>query len=554
MIVKSKVKNIISILNAFLLIICFSLSVFALSYGSGYSGKHSEWGHGYFDFMGETLDDGYTCITSGEYNDFVYLIYSNSTVRLEQEANSSNSYIMLIGYDGDETSIITPESINGIPVKYIGGGYGWYAKDITISNGVEEILPSAFIYKYKWKKTTSVYGEIETGYNNILEKVTIPGSVKSIQENAFNCGNLKTVILNEGLQTIGEGAFSGTAITSITLPHSLTSIGDKSFAYSSLKEININSDNLYIGNDAFAFSKDLSVINLNPSTKISISEAMDFGNTYDFETAFGGYFKNNDRSIKSLGNVLFQVTEEAGKNIVIPDNIDTIAPCAFKENTVIESISMSDNVTNIGDYSFSSCISLKEINFSKSLKSIGSRAFFYCKSLTSVELPDSLLTIGDAAFADCLTLNEVTIPTGITSIGEYAFAGTDLQECTILSPNVSIGTAAFGYKFVSSNIKEDDTFGPLLMNQTSNYSLNPSFVLHGYNNSTAQEYANMTGIAFSQIGDNSNSTNQNAGNNSPIGSGSNNIGGIVIIVLFVAFIIIFGLITLKRKSKSTPKE
>jgi len=64
-----------------------------------------------------------------------------------------------------------------------------------------------------------------------LETVTIPGSVWFIGSYAFyNCQNLKTIHLPEGVRLIDNCAFSGTAIEEITLPESLNTLHDSAFS------------------------------------------------------------------------------------------------------------------------------------------------------------------------------------------------------------------------------------------------------------------------------------------------------------------------------------
>ena len=58
----------------------------------------------------------------------------------------------------------------------------------------------------------------------------LPKSVKSIGNNAFyECRNLSSVILQEGLESIGGWCFCYTAIKEITIPKSVKSIGSGAF-------------------------------------------------------------------------------------------------------------------------------------------------------------------------------------------------------------------------------------------------------------------------------------------------------------------------------------
>lgn len=76
-----------------------------------------------------------------------------------------------------------------------------------------------------------------------LQKVVIPGNIKSIDSNAFYSNdNLTRVEFAEGLTTIGEGTFSGCwSLDSLQMPSTLTSLGSWAFANcSSLHTVQLN--------------------------------------------------------------------------------------------------------------------------------------------------------------------------------------------------------------------------------------------------------------------------------------------------------------------------
>ena len=75
-----------------------------------------------------------------------------------------------------------------------------------------------------------------TGYTGSNSVVTVPGTitglpVTSIGEYAFfDCTNLSSVTIPDGVTSIGASAFSWcTSLTSVTLPNSVTSLGDSAF-------------------------------------------------------------------------------------------------------------------------------------------------------------------------------------------------------------------------------------------------------------------------------------------------------------------------------------
>ena len=87
---------------------------------------------------------------------------------------------------------------------------------------------------------------------------------------------------------------------------------------------------------------------------------------------------------------------------------------------------------------------------------LGDAAFFQNQTLTQITLPDTLRTIGNSTFSGASGLTTITIPASVTSIGANAFMGaSNLQTARFMHQNGSLVT--FG----------DNTF--------ANTSINPQF-------------------------------------------------------------------------------
>lgn len=108
------------------------------------------------------------------------------------------------------TKVVIPKSC-----QYI-GYYAFYGceslKNITLNGG--ELV------------------EIDAFQNNGCETITLPPTMRVVDDDSFTGKNLKTVNLNDGLQYIGEGAFfSMGKIKSMTVPSSVTHIGVQAIGY-----------------------------------------------------------------------------------------------------------------------------------------------------------------------------------------------------------------------------------------------------------------------------------------------------------------------------------
>ena len=217
--------------------------------------------------------------------------------------------------------------------------------------------------------------------------------------------------------------------------------------------------------------------------------------------------------------------DKTAETIVIPAEIDgvpvtSIRRSAFSYCSSLTSIKISDSVTSIGAWAFDSCKSLTSIELPYGITSIDG-LFADCSSLTSIKIPDTVTSIEDSTFFGCTALQSITIPDSVTSIAEFAFLGcTNLQSITIPENVTYIGGATFG---VCRNLKEitilnpkceirevtfltpegeiyddDITISNGYNEKTKEYYFDG--IIYGYENSTAQAYAEKYGYKFELIG------------------------------------------------------
>ncbi|MCM1313917.1 MAG: leucine-rich repeat protein [Prevotella sp.] len=123
------------------------------------------------------------------------------------------------------------------------------------------------------------------------------------------------------------------------------------------------------------------------------------------------------------------------------------------------------------------------------ITSIGKRTFYNCKKLTSINIPDSVTSIGESAFHYCLSLTSIDIPDSVTSISDMAFKGcSSLTSITILNPECAI-------------CNDKDTITNGYFQDSNGYNYNDfKGTIYGYENSTAQAYAEKCGYKFESIG------------------------------------------------------
>ena len=107
----------------------------------------------------------------------------------------------------------------------------------------------------------------------------------------------------------------------------------------------------------------------------------------------------------------------------VPSNRVDVPYRVYKldDRTTLESVELPNGLESIGPCAFKNCTGLVSVVFPAGLKSIDAYAFQGCRALKSVELPDGLESIGPYAFERCSALKSVELPDGLASISPHAF-------------------------------------------------------------------------------------------------------------------------------------
>ena len=184
--------------------------------------------------------------------------------------------------------------------------------------------------------------------------------------------------------------------------------------------------------------------------------------------SFDGVLLNKDKTL-----IIVYPAGNMESLYTIPNGVTSIEMRAFSYCKGLTTVTIPESVTSIGDSAFSDCSSLESITIPESVTSIGDSAFYNCLNLTSVTVPDSFTSIGDFAFYNCLKLSSMTLSENVESIGYYAFYESGLHSIEIKNSNCQIYSSA-------------ETI--------------PSYItIYGYENSTAQTYAQQYSMTFKDL-------------------------------------------------------
>lgn len=245
----------------------------------------------------------------------------------------------------------------------------------------------------KTVKAVSAYAFYDVSY---LEKVDA-SHVEKIGMYAFSSGDIKQIVLGEGLTTLYEGAFSySDKLKELKLPASVTKIGVDAFAHSA--PVFVDSNNKYYSSDESGV-----LFNKNKTTLIHYSDKL------------------------------------KAKSYKIPETVTEIAERAFESNKYITDVEFPAALTKIEKYAFSYCEKLQSVSLGKNLKYIGELAFDDCRCLEKLYIEEgSTAEINDEAFLTCYSLRDISVSGKVFKIGRYAFSGTgfekDLEERSYSGP------------------------------------------------------------------------------------------------------------------------
>ncbi len=393
-----------------------------------------------------------------------------------------------------------------------------------------------------------------------LESVRLSDSLKEIGESAFDyCKNLKSVEIPH-LERIGNYAFSYCeSLRKLVLPEGVMVIGDSAFCNCYLlEEINFPNSLTYIGNRAFEECSYLTdedeMVGL---ASVSIPENVNFIGSAAFlscyaleridvaegNTAFcsvDGVLFNKEKtellrfpegklwgnyeiplSVQKIGDYALsniRMKEEAEAIVKVPESVQEIGAYAFY-NHYIDAVILPKGLRKIGDFAFADSLQMeaKEVEVPAGVTHIGEGVFsdnpyliainvdadnasfcsqngvLFNKAKTELvaypdgairekySVPPGVARILSNAFSRNWNLKEVLIPKSVTRIEQYAFQAPELTDVTILNPQCVIG------KEPGEGESDIDNVFPYKV------------TLHGYENSTAQAYAQNYGLPFEVI-------------------------------------------------------
>lgn len=332
------------------------------------------------------------------------------------------------------------------------GGYVGYDYDsqkteasinTTSSNSDEEVVvPDEISYEGEKYKVTKL-GSVFSG-NKIIEKVTIPKTVTSLNNTFQDCSALIEVANTSQLKTVNYAFYNCSSLKSIDLS-SCEILYNGSFVGCSQLENVVLKVCKRIESCVFSEYGNSSCQKLKSVGDISLCESIG-------EYAFWGcssLTSVNLSSCKTLGSNSFTGCS-ALVSVGSTKLLTNIPNSAFGNCSNLQNVDLS-NCTSVGSSAFSGCSKIKHLNLNKcayissdafsycgleeidlsATKTIEASVFSGCKSLTKVTGIKQIKSLPASTFSSCNSLSSIDLST-IESLGTYCLSGTAL-ECVELT-------------------------------------------------------------------------------------------------------------------------
>lgn len=325
-------------------------------------------------------------------------------VDLTVEVTESNN-----GYSGD---VVIPSTVVYEGITYQVTSIGEYAfaycsiSSVTIPFGVTSIGGHAF-------------------YSCSLTAIDLPEGVTSIGNSAFCGSDLVSITIPNSVTSIEKFTFSVCPnLTTITISGSVKSIDYQAFYLSNLESITCESVIPPTINHSGLSSVDSSIPIYVPALAIEAYKSAECWSEYTNilpigVVASGTCGDNLTWELTDVGRLVIEGEEE-----MYDFSSEESAPWdEYKE--AIRAISIREGVTSIGNYAFLDCTALESVEIAESVTSIGESAFGYCSSLVFVTIPEGVIEIKGFAFADCVSLRAVDISSTVEFIEERTFLRCD---------------------------------------------------------------------------------------------------------------------------------
>lgn len=256
-----------------------------------------------------------------------------------------------------------------------------------------------------------------------VDEYKVRDGTEVICDCAFQCKNLKSIILPDTLLAIGACAFANNEhMSCIEIPKNVVYLAKNNpfVGCISLNSVKIESQK-FIVDGGLIYDRDYQVL-------YSALHVFTSGAVVCINAGVREISKNCFRGHKNISKVMLPESLEAipdsfmtlssCKYLFVPDSVKYIGQKAFFMSNFGE-LKIGKSIEKIGKYAFSTLSGLKKVRLDN-VSSIGEYAFSSCHDLEYVELNGCITAIEKSSFSSCKSLEWIKLPQSVTTIRDNA--------------------------------------------------------------------------------------------------------------------------------------
>ncbi len=340
-------------------------------------------------------------------------------------------------------------------ITYIGNmsfAYEHNINEIRLPASLIEIGVGAFYENTRLGSITfpvnlSKIGEGAFAFCANLKSLDIPESVTELSRGVFSeCISVTKISMPE-VVTIREYALQGIPIEKLSIPGSVKTIEPYAFFDSPIKEYDVEDTNTaFAAVDGILYNKAITKLISYPCGKEGERYEMPASVTSAEKGAFLG---NANLKYVTLSNALTEMSESMFQNCAgleefsVPDTVTSFGYYVFNGCENLRTISFGSGVSVITYRMFEGCTALQNIDFG-SIEKIENLAFYKCSALASLKIPSTVREIGVSSFRECTELTSLEMEEGISIISAYSFAYCpNLRNVVVPESATLVGAKAF---------------------------------------------------------------------------------------------------------------
>lgn len=358
------------------------------------------------------------------------------------------TYVELCWYTGTEKSITLPTELDGKVV--VGMDYNFINNSKV--KPTEIVVPEGYDYVGGLRGVRGL-------------SITLPSSLRYIDEYAFQDSSISSINLPEGLVGIGYDAFKNVTFSDrdIVLPDSLKYISGAAFCNTNIESIHIGKNADFVMTDEYHFGVDIDATEIKYNTQYSNEPFVANCKSLSVITV-----DNENPNFSVEGNVLLSKDRSvlwsypAGLSrcsYTIPRDVEYIAYHAFFD-AKFEQFVIPNTIEDLGDQAFAG-ITADSISFEKGFKltELPYGTFSSCNIKSGIVIPNTVEKIGRSAFQNCnASLISWEENSKCKSIDKYAFAFSSIESITIPASVENMGGDNYSGVFYSCAKLKNVTF------------------------------------------------------------------------------------------------